>query len=100
MSYRNLEIVRVIVKAATDLDISYAYDDLVFPDHTAFIIQYDDDNENNFFCYFHKDCNKKDQDKIFSNLTEASNANNCTISSKGSFYLEQKGEEVDIHFLN
>ncbi len=30
MEFRNLENVRAIIKDATGLDVSYAYDDLVF----------------------------------------------------------------------
>ena len=42
MKYRDLETVRQIIKEATDLEVMYAYDDLVFPDHGVFMIQYDD----------------------------------------------------------
>ena len=35
MIFRDLEKVRVIIKEATDLDVAYAYDDLVFPEHAA-----------------------------------------------------------------
>jgi len=31
MKFRNLETVRYIIKEATGLDLTYAYDDLVFP---------------------------------------------------------------------
>ena len=98
MKFRDLEKVRVIVKDATGLDISYAYDDLVFPDHTAFIIQFDDTDENNFFCYFHEDCIAGERKRIIKKLTEECSGKGCTIYHKGSFYLKQKGEEVGISF--
>jgi len=44
MEFRNLENLRAFIKDATGLDVSYAYDDLVFPDHTAFIVQFDCSN--------------------------------------------------------
>jgi hypothetical protein len=100
MKFRDLEKVRVIIKTATDLDISYAYDDLVFPEHTAFIIQFDDDNVNSLFCYFHKDCIKEKQFKLLDNLVKASKAEKYSMVFKGSFYLEEKEEKVEIHFLN
>ena len=34
MQYRDLEKVRTIIQEATGLEVAYAYDDLVFPDHT------------------------------------------------------------------
>ncbi len=64
MIYRDLEKVRTIIDEATGLEVSYAYDDLVFPDHTAFIIQFDDTKASHFFGYFHKDCNPADQKRF------------------------------------
>ena len=98
MEYRNLEKVRVLVKEATELDIMYAYDDLIFPEHGAFLIQYDDNKLDNFFCFFHEECNKEDSEQIFSNLKTVFNNNNSTIQKKGAFKMEQKGEDVEIAF--
>jgi len=98
MEVRNLEKVRAIIKDATGLDVSYAYDDLVFPDHTAFIVQFDDDNAKNFFCYFQEECEPAERKKILDSLTTACSKERCSILSKGSFRLEQKGEEVNIIF--
>jgi hypothetical protein len=99
MIYRDLEKVRTIIDEATGLEVSYAYDDLVFPDHTAFIIQFDDTNATNFFGYFHKDCNPGDQIELEEKLSASCQNQKCTIVFKGSFDLEQQGESVNIHFL-
>jgi hypothetical protein len=99
MIFRDLEKVRSIIKMATDLDISYAYDDLVFPEHAAFLIQFDDLNKENYYCYFHKDCENRSKDSIFTKLTEVCTSNNKTIELKGNFNLKQKAEEVEICFL-
>jgi len=98
MNYRDLGKVRVIVKEATDLDIVYAYDDFVFPEHVAFMIQFDDQNVNKLFCYFHKDCIPDEQEKIFESLSMTSKQNKCELERKGAFHLEQVGEEIEIHF--
>ncbi len=99
MSYRDLEKVRVIVKEATNIDISYAYDDLVFPDHTAFIIQFTDAESKVLFCYFHVDCLAEEKKKIFNNLSFIASKKQCEIINKGNFKLNQKGEEVEILFV-
>lgn len=99
MIYRDLEKVRTIIDEATGLEVSYAYDDLVFPDHTAFIIQFDDTKATNFFGYFHKDCNPGDQKALKEKLTTSCLNHKSTIGFKGSFELEQNGESVNIHFL-
>lgn len=98
MELRNLEMVRVIIKDATGLDVSYAYDDLVFPDHTAFIIQFDDSNASNFFCHFQEECGLADRKLVMDSLDSIGKKKKCTILQKGSFRLEQKGAEVKIHF--
>lgn len=98
MSYRDLETVRVIIKDSTGLDITYAYEDLVFPEHAAFIIQFDETNEQHLNCYFHSDCNTKDKEEIYKQLKETSAQKKFTIKNKGSFLLKQKGENVEISF--
>lgn len=99
MIYRDLEKIRSIIDDATGLEVSYAYEDLVFPDHTAFIIQFDDTKVTQFFCFFHKDCNPEDQRTLEDKLTASCLKQKCTIIFKGSFDLEQIGEEVNIIFL-
>ncbi len=100
MKYRNLEKVRFIIKEATGLDISYAYDDLIFPDYTAFMIQYDDQNENNYLCYFHEDCNAAEKTKIFQDLKTVCTNEKSSIEDRGAFALKQKGQEVEFTFLS
>lgn len=97
MEYRNLEKVRSIIDTATGLEVGYAYDDLVFPDYTAFIIQFDDTNSTNFFCYFHEDCNEKET--LFKDLSKACTKQKCTLALKGDFKLEQKNEEIELQFI-
>jgi hypothetical protein len=99
MIVRDLEKVRVILKEATELDIAYAYDDLVFPEHAAFLIQFDDTNENNYFCYFHQDCLSDSKAEIVTNLCQSLKKRRSTLVPKGSFLLEQKGEEIEIKFI-
>ncbi len=99
MIFRDLEKVRVIVKEATDLDIAYAYDDLVFPEHAAFLIEFDHTCENNYFCYFHDDCLPESKEEIFSNLFQSFKKHRSSLISKGIFTLEQKEEEIEIRFL-
>ena len=98
MKYRDLEKVTKLVKEATGLDIAYAYDDLVFPEHAAFLIQYSE-TENDFLCFFHKDCIEEEKERIHKNLVDTFGKNGCNVELKSSFELKQKGEEVEIHFL-
>ncbi|MFC0878077.1 hypothetical protein ACE01N_15880 [Saccharicrinis sp. FJH2] len=99
MAYYDLEKVRGIVKESTGLNIMYAYDDLVFPEHAAFIIQYDKEDENHLHCYFHMDCIPEEKDKIFSDLTQSCFKTMTTIQNSGIFEMAQKGGEVEIKFI-
>jgi hypothetical protein len=98
MIIRNLEKVRAVIKEATDLDVAYAYDDLVFPEHAAFLIQFDDTNDQNYFCYFHQDCLADAKTEIFTNLSIALNKQKSKLISKGSFAMDQKNDEIEIKF--
>jgi len=99
MIFRDLEKVRAVIKEATDLDIAYAYDDLVFPEHAAFMIEFDAEKNNRFYCYFHKDCLPDSKTEILNDLTLSFKKRGCSLASKGSFTLDQKGEEIEIRFL-
>ena len=99
MIFRDLEKAKTIIAEATGLDITYAYDDLVFPEHVAFIVQFDDSKADSYFCYFHTDCIPEEKVKIKENLLQACKNNRSTMKFKGSYTLEQKGEEFEIKFL-
>ncbi len=99
MAYRDLDKVRVMIKEATNLDISYAFDDLVFPEHAAFMIQYNDVETEDFFCFFHKDCLADAKTDIFGKLTSTFNRHGSTIAHKGGFVLNQVEDKIEIAFV-
>lgn len=99
MTTRHLEKIRTIIKEATHLDVSYAFDDLVFPDHSTFLIQFDDENENNYFCYFREEMTEAEKSEITDKLKVVCEMHKCTLTPRGAFNMKQRGAEVDIHFL-
>lgn len=98
MVVRHLEKIRVLIKDALGLDISYAYDDLVFPEHSDFVIRFDDADSNSFFFYSHEACNVTDADKLFSRLSSVCALNRCTLTRKGRFAFRQEGERLRVLF--
>jgi len=98
MVFRNLDKVRFFIREATGLDVMYAAEDLVFPEHGAFLMQFDDNNEDNFYCYFHKDCLPMDKQDIFHKISNVCSLNKCTVHDKGTFEMEQRGENIDVKF--
>lgn len=98
MNYRDLEEVRQIILEGVGLEVSYAYDDLVFPENTVFLIQFDDVNTDNLFCHFHQDLEESARVNILKELSEECAKRKCTIAAKGSFVLVEKEGGVDIEF--
>lgn len=98
MKLRDLETVRQIVLEATGLEITYAYDDLVFPENTVFIMQFDDVDLDNVYCHFHEDCEEQARLNVISVLAKACAKRECRLTYKGTFSLDQKGENMDIKF--
>jgi hypothetical protein len=95
---RDLEKARLIIKEGVGLDLTYAYDDLVFSEHGVLILQFDDKNEGRLLCYFHEDCTEADRVRMVAGLMEAGKNKGCDIETRGRFFLEQKGSEFEIHF--
>ena len=101
MNFRPLGIAKEIINT-TGLDVTYAYDDLVFVEHSPFLIQFDDDNPQNLKLYFNIDCEADAAEKLEAQLTAAAKAKDFTIQNIGKFMLEQKEgvEEIEVKFFD
>lgn len=100
ISFRPLGKVRDIV-LSTGLDISYAYEDLVFSDHSLFILRFDQEKEDTLHLYFNADCNPTEAAVMENRLVKAGHIGEFNINHAGSFKISQKGEkeELQIEFL-
>lgn len=98
MNYRDLESVRQIIHSSTGLEVSYAYDDLVFPDETVFIIQFDDVNLNNLYIYFQEDCEEQARKNVIKEVEKECLKRQCQLTYRGQYILEAKGENMEIKF--
>jgi len=96
----DLEKVKFIVKDACQLDISYAYQDLVFSEHGLFIIQFDADDSNHLSCWFNAECSEKYRVALMDSLQMTGKLNKIYVEYKGTFEMIQKEnkEEIDIEF--
>jgi len=93
VQFYELDKVRFIIKEATDLDVAYAYEDLVFSEHAIFIIQFDK-KPNLLICWFNFFFSSRRRHTIFKSLTSHATANGMKIAYKGKFEMTQKeGEE-------
>jgi len=89
------------VKAATGLEVSHAYEDLAFVEHSAFLIQFDPKDMKRMFCHFNEDCPVEDRVKLMSSLQKAFEDEGLVCSAGTCFRLQQvEGkEEIRILFL-
>ncbi len=98
MKTRDIEAVRTILAEATGLEVSYAYDDLIFPEHSAFILQFDENVDNGLICHFNEESPKADRDEIYNSLGTVCAKYKCSLSREGVFSMKPKGEELELTF--
>lgn len=98
--FYNLEKVRFIIKDGCQLDVSYAYEDLVFSEHSLFIIQFVKGSPTDLFCWFNHECSENYQTALFESLELTARLNDMHLIKKGTFCLKDKPEteEIDIEF--
>ena len=80
-------------------DVSYVYDDLVFPTHTAFLIQFGKEN-NELNIYFNKETDPDEIASLKEMVKDTLAADvGFLLEFKGTFQLEQmENEELNIRF--
>lgn len=93
-----------VMKLASEagFDVTYAFDDLVFSEHSLFIIRFDSENNERLYLYFNADCDSNTEKEVKKILINASVDENLHMTYAGKFKLSQKDktEEIDIEFLN
>jgi len=98
--YRPLGRVSNIIQA-TGLEMSYAYDDLVFADNSVFLIRFDEKLENSIHLFFNTDCIETEKVRLEKLLRDAAKVEKFKIASVGLFSLKQldEKEELEIEFM-
>lgn len=98
--FRPLAEVKMMLEE-TGNDISYAYDDLIFVEHTAFLIQFDDVKPADLKLFFNTEIKEDEVETIQSNLIPAAGKRQFNLINSGYFSLKEKedSEELDILFF-
>jgi len=97
-----LEKIKFMIKDACQLDIAYAYDDLVFAEHGLFLVKFEDNEGISLSCWFNNEIQETEEIRIFDSLARTAALNNAVITYKGRFSMKQKvgSEEIDIEFVD
>ena len=84
------------------LDISYAYDDLVFVEHNPFLLRFDLKKASKVYLHFNVDCETDKAKKIESTLNAAAKKEGLLLINDSKFSLSSKEEteEIEIKFEN
>lgn len=97
--HRALGLVREIV---TELghDVTYAYEDLIFIDHNAYLLQFTDSPET-LNLYFNVELSENEAAEMERNITGPAAKRNMGIERKGHYELAQKPDNnVEVKFFN
>ncbi|MEC9487622.1 MAG: hypothetical protein UMU76_09065 [Prosthecochloris sp.] len=97
--HRALGIVREI---AADIahDVTYAYDDLIFMDHNAYLLQFSDNN-NELNLYFNIEFPAGEAEEMTARLEEAAAKRSMNIIRKGHYELAQKPDDnLEVRFFD
>lgn len=99
IQFRPLGKVSNIIQA-TGLEMSYAYDDLVFADNSVFIIRFSDKSDSEIHLYFNVDCELIEKKRLEKIIRDEANNEKLTLLTVGDFSLQQiEGkEEISIVF--
>ncbi|MCF8382706.1 MAG: hypothetical protein K9G39_03780 [Chlorobium sp.] len=81
-------------------EVTYAYEDLVFVNHSDFLLQFGETGSV-MHLFFNSDCPKKNADSIEESLIPAADKKGLSISKKGRYSLsEQPDENLQIRFFD
>ncbi|MFV0377457.1 MAG: hypothetical protein ACK5JD_09165 [Mangrovibacterium sp.] len=96
--FRPLSDVKMILEKA-GTDITYAYDDLIFVEHTAYLLQFDDEKPSNLKIYFNTDIEKNEAEQTVAKLMPLLAKRKMKLVRAGRFQLKQKEESEEIDIL-
>lgn len=82
------------------LDISYYYDNIIFADHSLFILQFDNKKTEIINLYFNRDCELSVKIKLKDKLYEEASKKGINMMDEGTFYLTENSDskEISIHY--
>lgn len=81
------------ILADLGLEVTYAYDDLVFVQHSAFLLQFTDE-PNTLKLFANSECNPKEANTVVSNIVLAFDAGGFVANPSGKYSLSQNDDET------
>ncbi len=84
-----------------DVDISHTYEDLVFLEHTAYIIRFDDKIYNRLYIHFNEECPENDAKDIFADFKKKAEAEgfDAILDKKFKMEADEENEQLRLEFI-
>lgn len=79
---------------AMGLNVTYAYDDLAFIEHNAFLFRFDEGRKLSLF--FNEDCPEEDAKKLEQQIVSLSRKGNLSVNRRGIFSMKQIDGESNL----
>lgn len=94
---RPLGYVRQVVEEM-GYEITYAYDDLIFISHSAFLLRFGEELRI-LYLYFNRECRPADAEKLSAKVIKAFGDAGFFVDVRGRYSMEQKeGENLQLIF--
>jgi hypothetical protein len=92
----------MMVVESLELTVTYAYEDLVFVEHNAFLCRFDDNIPQNIFLYFSTDLIADEHQPLLARLQQEAKKQGLYFTYSGKYMMRQKEEteEFEILFMN
>jgi hypothetical protein len=101
-TYRKLTNIKELIEEL-GFAISYPFDDLIFIDSNAFLMQFNDEKADAFFLYFNQDLHKDVMASIRESIASLSVSKKMEITEKGLFQWQQKAhceDEIELKLIS
>ena len=82
------------------IEVTYAYEDLVFVKHNPFLLQFGKTGEMLFY-YNNIEAHEAEEQQLFAAVLNLANKNGLTLVHRGNYELSaEDGEELRLKFFN
>jgi len=97
--FRPLGIAKEIVEEM-GLSISFEYDDLLFIESNAFLIQFNDEKEKHFNIFLNKELSSSDGERLYQKIKDLSAIREIEVLHAGTFEIREKeGIEGELEII-
>ena len=79
-----------------DLQVTYAYDDMVFVEHSAFLFQFSGNGGRQLKLYFNTECPSPDAEQLEQRILALAIPKKLTIRRCGTFSMKQQKDEENL----